>query len=850
MCALEKYTAKRKFTQTKEPKAKLARSKKGLRFVVQRHAASRLHYDFRLEMDGVLKSWAVPKGPSLNPSDKRLAVMVEDHPYSYRNFEGTIPKGNYGAGEVEIWDEGNYEAIQKKGNTKDESILLKELEAGSLKFYLHGKKLQGEFALVKIKADAEENAWLLIKHKDEYAEKKPYNAEEHVSKRSRVTAAALLKSASGERKSTAGKAGENKSIRYSTYLRGAKKLSSYIKPMLATAHKAPFDDKEWVFEIKWDGYRAIAEIGNDFRFYSRNGLSYMGKFPSIISALKEQEHEMILDGEIVAYDKKGLPDFQSLQNFSEHDGSTIIYHVFDLLHLNGHSTAALTLLERKELLKEALIESDSLKFCDHVETSGKSFFKAAKSKKLEGVVAKKIDSEYAKGIRSSNWLKIKWKHTEDVIIAGFTKPRGSRSKFGALILGRYDDEKELQYAGHAGSGFNEKLLKELYGVMEPLVIKTCPFKTKPKTNTPATWVQPVLVAEIEYTALTRNKVFRHPVFIGLRPDKMASEVVIEADQTGVDETKVSSAKTKKAKNDRVIKAGGREVTITNQNKIYWPGDGYTKGDMVEYYRKMSRFIVPYLKGRPENLNRFPYGIDGESFYHKDAGANAPSWVSKTKIFSESNQKEIEYIICNDAATLLYLANLGCIEMNPWNSTVKKPEHPTYLIVDIDPSENNTFDEVIDAALATKEVLDSCGAACYCKTSGASGIHIFVPMGNKYDYEQVKTFAHLVSIKVVEMLPDTTTLERSLNKRDTSKIYIDYLQNRRGQTISSAYSVRPRAGATVSAPLDWTEVRKGLHPSAFTIKTMPARVAKKGDIFKPVLGRGVDLKKILDRFGRL
>ncbi len=856
MCALEKYKQKRKFNETTEPRPKVKRGSRLLSFVVQRHAASRLHYDFRLEMNGVLKSWAVPKGPSLNPADKRLAVMVEDHPYDYKDFEGTIPKGNYGAGEVEIWDEGTYEAANKLNAKKDETILLNELAAGSIKIILHGKKLKGEFALVRLKSSDEENAWLLIKHKDQYAVTESYNAEEHTKTNSKVTKAVIAKKAKNNSKNKSSPAeqstGKSNSVKsrknFSSYLSNAKKLEKYIRPMLATAHKYPFSSEDWVFEIKWDGYRAIAEVGKEFRFYSRNGLSFADKYPAIIDSLKQQTHEMILDGEIVAY-KDGMPSFQALQHFDENH-STIIYHVFDLLYLNGHDTRELSLLQRKELLKEALIESDHLKYCDHVAKEGEAFFKAIEENNLEGMIAKRIDSAYADNVRSSNWLKIKRQQTEDVIIAGYTAPQGARSKFGALILGRYNENNELIYAGHAGTGFTEDTLKKLYDTMQPLIIKTAAFKKIPKTNAPATWIKPELVAEIKYSELTKDNIFRHPVFMGLRQDKSAEEVIIHKEGGGVstvaNKKSTQNKKNTDKKNEYIVKINRKEVKLTNQNKIYWPDAGYTKGDLVDYYNQMSRFILPYLKGRPESLNRFPNGISGDSFYQKDAGDNAADWVATEKILSESNQKYIDYIICNDKPTLLYLANLGCIEMNPWNSTIQKPEHPTYLIIDIDPSEKNTFDDVVEVAMATKQVLDECGAACYCKTSGASGMHVFVPMANKYDYEQVKIFAHLIAIKVVDLLPELTTLERSLSKRDRAKIYVDYLQNRKGQTISSVYSPRPKPGATVSTPLDWKEVKKGLHPSQFTIQSLPERVEKIGDIFKPVLGKGIDLKKCLDR----
>lgn len=641
--------------------------------------------------------------------------------------------------------------------------------------------------------------------------------------------------------------------------------------MLATLGTIPFNDPDWIFEIKWDGYRTIAEIGDDFRLYSRNGLSFDEKFWPVAQALQDQLHEMILDGEIVAYNEEGLPDFQTLQHFGQQPGIPLVYHVFDILHLNGHSTLSLSTLERKELLKEALKENDLVKYCDHIQGDGIAFFEAAKENNLEGIIAKRAAATYAEGRRSSEWLKIKHHHTEEVVIGGFTEPRGSRKKFGALILGRYKDG-DLIYAGHTGTGFDERSLNELYARLQPLIRPAPPFKTKPQTNMPATWVQPMLVCNIKYSGLTQDHIFRHPVFMGLREDKAAKEVTIpksEKAMATINKAESGKLKAKGAKQkaqsvkpkagskkhgetanekagSRVLKIGTKEVRLTNQQKIYWPGEGYTKGDLTGYYDAMSNYILPYLKNRPESLNRFPNGINGPGFYHKDAGDTAPDWVSSIELYSESTEKHIDYIICNDKATLLYLANLGCIEMNPWNSTTRKLDNPTYMIIDIDPSEKNTFDEVIETALATKQVLDSCGAASYCKTSGASGLHVFVPMGNRYNYEQVKTFAHLIAAKVTELLPDITTLERNLKKRGNKKIYVDYLQNRKGQTIASAYSVRPKKGATVSTPLNWKEVKKGLHPSQFDIRTIPKRVAKTGDIFKPVLGKGIDMMKCLKR----
>ncbi|ANH81613.1 DNA ligase D [Niabella ginsenosidivorans] len=853
MATLKKYKEKRNFGQTREPKAKIqsARSTQ-LRFVVQRHAATRLHYDFRLEMEGVLKSWAVPKGPSMNPADKRLAMMVEDHPYDYRTFEGTIPEGNYGAGEVEIWDEGTYEALQKESRKKEETVLLEELKNGSLKFILHGKKLKGEFALVRMKTAQDSNAWLLIKHRDAFATSEKYDAEALTAKTSRVTKAVENKKT--EKKNPGKKIRINNTV---PDLSGTRKYTRYIKPMLASLKKdnQPFSDKDWVFEIKWDGYRAIAELTDHFRLYSRNGLNFEKRYAPVAEALKKQQHEMILDGEIVAYNDKGMPNFQALQLYQEQPGTPLVYQVFDLLYLNGHSTELLTLLERKELLKKALKQNDIIKYCDHVVQDGTRFFKELVKADLEGMIAKKADSTYTEGRRSTEWLKIKYHNIEEVVIAGYTAPRGSRSKFGALILGRYK-EGRLLYAGHTGTGFNEVSLQELFKKMQPLVISKSPFAIAPKTNMPATWLRPKLVGVIKYSELTKDGIFRHPVFEGLREDKPAKEVVITPNTINMPASKTTPEKqeskprtapaAKGNAQDQTVKLNGHEVKLTHQQKIYWPEEGYTKGDLIGYYNNIYRFILPYLKSRPESMNRFPNGIAGESFYQKDIGASVPDWLHTVPVFSESNQKEIHYVVCNDRASLLYLANLGCIEFNPWNSTVQKLDFPTYMIIDIDPSEKNNFDQVIDTALAAKQVLDECGAVSYCKTSGASGMHVHVPLNNQYSYDQVKDFAHLIAIKITELLPDSTTLERNLKKRGNRKIYVDYLQNRKGQTIASAYSVRPKPGATVSTPLHWKEVKKGLHPAQFTMQTLPKRLEKLGDLFKPVLGKGINMLKCIEQ----
>ena len=833
---LKEYNKKRDFEKTSEPEGTDATSSDKLVFVVQRHAATRLHYDFRLEMEGVLKSWAVPKGPSLNPSDKRLSMMVEDHPYDYRTFEGSIPEGSYGAGEVEIWDEGTYEALEKQEGKSDETLLLEQLEKGSVKIVMHGSKLKGEFALVKLKSADSENAWLLIKHKDDFAVSEKYDAESYTAEDSKVTEMAEKRYKNFKKKTSDSKP---KKRNFTPYLTGQTKFEDYIKPMLASVKEDPFDDEEWIFEIKWDGYRAIAEITDQFKLYSRNGLSFHGKYIQIEEELKKQEHQMILDGEIVAYDAKNKPNFQTLQHYGDNLSAPLIYQVFDLLYLNGHSTTELPLIQRKELLKEALVESDHVRYCDHVEGEGKAFFEAVSKQELEGMIAKNKSSQYHQGSRSKEWLKVKIHQTEEAVIVGYTDPRGARKGFGALILGTYQ-EGELVYAGHTGTGFNEKLLLEIYELMQPLVTPNMPFKTEPATNMPPTWVIPKLVCTIKYAERTEDNMFRHPVFVGIRDDVTTENMRDES--------------MKQRDENKPVKAGkknntAREVKYSNLDKLYWEKEGITKGDLIDYYQSVSEYILPHLKDRAQSLNRFPNGIEGESFYHKDAGGEAPKWVDTAQIYSESNNKELEYIVCNNKETLGYLNNLGCIELNPWNSRTAKLDYPDYMIIDLDPSPTNTFEEVIEAALTTKEVLDSCNIQSYCKTSGSTGIHVFVPMGAKYTYDQVKDFAHIIAQLILKKLPKTTTLERSLAKRGR-KIYLDYLQNRRGQTVVSVYSVRPKPGATVSMPLEWKEVKAGFKIADFTIHNALKRIKKKGDIFAPVLAEGIDMSAAIEKLQNL
>ncbi|MES2775481.1 MAG: DNA ligase D [Bacteroidota bacterium] len=614
--------------------------------------------------------------------------------------------------------------------------------------------------------------------------------------------------------------------------------------MLAKETDTPFDDKDWIFEIKWDGYRAISDIKNGVvELYSRNGISFNDSYPVVYNELKKLKQEAVLDGEIVIINEAGKSDFQKLQHYEDNTQYPIQYYVFDLLKLNGQDTSGLPLTDRKALLKKIIPKNAVIKYSEHVLAKGIGFFNAARDNDLEGIMAKKADSEYHTGARTGEWLKIKHHKSDEVVIVGFTESTGSRSYFGALVLA-VKTEDGLKYAGHTGSGFTDSMLKEVYGKLKPLTTKQSPFNEVVKTNMPVTWVKPKYVCEIKFTEWTNDGKMRHPIFLRMREDKTIKDVVMSKVKAPAKKTAKEAGATRENEAELVI--GKTKVKLTNRNKIYFPEDKITKGMVVDYYQEMSDYILPYLKDRPESLKRNPGGIHEEGFYHKDAGEEAPPFVKSFSVFSESSKKDIDYIICNDKATLAYLNNLGCIEINPWNSTTKYPDKPDYMIIDIDPSEKNNFEQVIEASVAFKSLLDKAGAACFCKTSGATGLHIYVPMAHKYPYEQVKDFANFLCMLVNEQLPDFTTLERNLKKRGNKHIYLDYLQNRRGQTIACAYSLRPHIGATVSTPLEWKEVKPGLHPSSFTIHTIGARVKKLGDIFKAVLGPGVDIKKCLDK----
>jgi bifunctional non-homologous end joining protein LigD len=854
--SLSTYNKKRNFSNTPEPNATEHAAGKQLIFVVQRHHASHLHYDFRLELNGVLKSWAVPKGPSMNPKDKRLAMMVEDHPYDYHTFQGTIPQGNYGAGEVEIWDNGTYSSIEDLDYEEAVKKLNEGLDTGNLKFTLHGEKLKGEFALVKTKRMGE-NAWLLIKHRDEEATDDDYTSEDHlekvkvISKGKASSPKKLVKDATEKlNKATVTKASTKKAtvkevvITEPDFSSAASKknikVAHAVKPMLAHEIDKPFSNDDWIFEIKWDGYRAIAELeGNDVQLYSRNATSYNEKYLPIVKELQKLNLHAVLDGEVVVLDEEGHADFNKLQLYLENQSPNLVYYVFDILSINGDGITGLPLLDRKEVLREILPQNDIIRYSDHVVADGEGFFKVIEDANMEGIMAKKATSKYLPGVRTNDWLKIKHQKSEDVFIAGYTEPQGQRQYFGALILAKKKG-KQCTYVGHVGTGFNTASLQFLFEKMQPFITPDSCFEERITTNRPVTWVAPTLKCEVRFTEWTKEGFMRHPTFLGLKPDNEVLPM-----PTKKSASKQTAAKEIVEEKAPVLKFGKISVPLSNQDKLYWPEEGITKGEVIDYYQQVAEYILPYLKDRPQSLRRNPNGISEKGFFQKDAGDNTPDWVKTVSLPADSANRNVDYIICNDKATLAYLSNLGCIEFNAWNSTTKQVDNPDYLILDIDPSDKNTYDDVVDVALAAKEILDKAGCISFAKTSGATGMHVFVPMGCKYDYDAVKHFAEILAHLVTEKLPKTTSLERSLEKRG-QKIYLDFMQNRKGQTISSVYSLRPKPGASVSTPLDWKEVKHSLDPKQFNIKTILNRLDKKGDLFKGVLGKGVDLEKALGK----
>ncbi len=632
-----------------------------------------------------------------------------------------------------------------------------------------------------------------------------------------------------------------------------------IKPMLSGIAAEAFNARGWQFEIKWDGYRALSYLKeSDVELRSRNNLSFNAKFSAITEALKEWRINALVDGEIVVLNEEGHADFEALQNWKVEKKGTLVYFVFDLLWVDGYTLMELPLVKRREILMKLMPENGVIRFSDSIDEAGIDFFKVAQQNGLEGIIGKQKDAPYYSAIRTKSWLKIKAEERHEAVICGYTKNAGTDRLFSSLVLG-LPGKNGLQFIGQVGTGFTAGVQKSLFKKMNPLFSEKCPFATEPNTGAATMWVTPYLVCEVKYTELTKEGVMRHPSFQGLREDKTIVDLNVDEHKAAAEKpTEKGTEKPLIKRIEKGVKKGPafidlsqkeahvmvdeQELKLSNIQKLYWKSEGITKGDLLNYYHSIAPYILPYMKDRPQSLNRHPNGIEGNSFYHKDMKGKGESWLKTHRRFSDSRGEIKEFLVCTNEASLLYMANLGCIEMNPWHSRIQKPDNPDWCVIDLDPG-TNTFEQVIETALVVKDVLDKFKIPSFVKTSGSTGLHIYVPFGARYTYDQSKQFAEIIVNLVHDQLPLITSLERSPLKRP-DKIYLDYLQNRPIQTICAPYSCRPKPGAPVSAPLHWDEVKKGLQISNFTIKNMLERVRAEGDLFTGVLGKGIDLEKII------
>ena len=813
----------------------------GRLFVVHKHAARQLHFDLRLEMEGVLRSWAVPRGPSYDQNDKRLAVRVEDHPIEYGDFEGIIPKGNYGAGAVIVWDRGEWVPLEdwREG-----------LEKGKLLFELKGYKLHGKWTLVKIKKS--EKDWLLIKERDAWM-KSPGDQFPEQSVLSGVTVEEML-------------AGETPATRLRTAVQQAGAVQSHVdprsvQPMLCEPADDAFTRDGWVFELKLDGYRLIASKSKgEALLLTRNGNDYTAVFPEIARAIKALPiEEFIIDGEVVVLDGEGKPSFARLQKRGRLTSDIDIrraavelpatFYAFDLLAVEDLDLRPLPLVTRKALLSQAIPTLGPVRLLEHIEREGEAFLEQVGKLGLEGIIAKKADAPYRAG-RFGQWLKIKAEATGDFVIVGFTQPKGSRSHLGALQLGDYVNGA-LVYAGRVGTGFTDDLLRELGDLLTPIIRSDAPCRGPvidglttdviPDTKT-TTWVEPVHVCEVRFREWTPDGLLRHAAYLRARSDKRPQDCV----RQGIVHVEEPAPAAVGEPPPPVPKEPVRKtISFSNLKKVYWPAERYTKGDMIDYYRAVSRWILPYLRNRPVVMTRFPDGIDGKSFYQKDAPEFAPEWMRTVRIWSEDTQREIRYFVCEDEESLLYVANLGTIPLHIWASRVGSLELCDWCVLDLDPKEA-PFSDVIRCAQALGKLCQAVGLPSYVKTTGKTGLHIMLPLGRQCTYAQSRTLGELLARVVLRELKEIATITRHVTKRG-DKVYLDYLQNRHGQTIVAPFSVRPLPGATVSMPLLWDEVDDSLDPRTFTIKTAIERMERlTSDPVAPVLEEKPDLGAVLEK----
>jgi bifunctional non-homologous end joining protein LigD len=747
---LGEYERKRNPKKTPEPFTGRRSRARAPIFVVQRHDARRLHYDFRLERDGVLASWAVPKGVPLEPGVRALAVHVEDHPLDYASFEGEIPKGQYGAGTVEIWDSGTYELVEEKRD-------------GGLTVHLHGKRLEGLWTLIPAHLDGKEQNWLLVRKRD------------------------------------------------GTPARGR----NDYRPMLATLTDELPSGPDWTFEVKWDGYRALGYVrAGEARLLSRNGNDLTGRFPAVARALAQaaRSPECVVDGEVCALDEDGRPSFSAMQQGKP--DTPIVYEVFDLLEVDGEPVVDLPLSERRERLEQLVDLRDRTVQLSGVFDDGEALYAAAVERRLEGVMAKRAGSRYAEGRRTRDWLKIKTHGEQEFVIVGYTKGEGRRARsFGSLVLA-VNEGGALRWVGNAGTGFTEKTIAELLDALEPLRVDESPLAVVPKMpkvrKSDVMWVRPELVAEVRFAEWTHDGHLRAPVYLGLREDKAAPEVIAER---------------------------STRVKLSNLDKVFWPDEGITKGDLIEYYRAVAAALVPHLRGRPFTMRRYPDGAFGKAFFQKDAPSHMPDWIPtfRTQVSTREAPRKTRWIsapVVNDEDALLWMVNMGCIDMNTWYSRVDRPDRPDFVLFDLDPSPDVGFKETVQVALLVREALDALGLVSFPKTSSADGMHVLVPVERRYTFDDTREFSEIVAGAIARAHYGLATTQWSKSKR--RGVLIDSNQNGEGKTIASAYSVRPRAGAPVSTPLRWEEVKEDLDPSSFTMDVVLERIRTMGDLFEGVL----------------
>jgi bifunctional non-homologous end joining protein LigD len=775
---LSEYKRKRDPKKTPEPFAGKRTGKEPI-FVVQRHDARRLHYDFRLERDGALASWAVPKGVPLEPGQQHLAVHVEDHPLGYATFEGEIPKGEYGAGTVEIWDKGTYELLEEKRN-------------GGLTVRLHGERLQGVWSLVPAHLSGDEKNWLILRKRDEDG------------------------GAAAPR--------ERGSTRYA--------------PMLATLGEDVPRGAGWAFEVKWDGYRAMATVaGGDATLTSRNSNDLTARFSTVAKEVAKalKTPDCVVDGEVCALDESGRSSFSAMQQGKP--GTPLVYYAFDVLEIEGEPVIDLPFVERRKRLDKLLDKRNRTVRLSETFDDGKALYEAAKQQRLEGIMAKRLDSRYFPGRRTRDWLKVKTHGEQEFVIAGYTKGTGRRaSSFGSLVLG-YFRGNELVYAGNVGTGFNSREIDKLLEKLRPLRRDTAPFREVPKMpkvrRSDVIWVEPKLVCEVEFAEWTHDGRLRAPSYKGLREDKAAEDVRREKP--------VADS----------VKRGTRELKLSNLDKVFFPVEGITKGDLIEYYRAVAPVLVPHLKDRPFTMIRYPDGIEGKHFFQKDAPSHMPEWIPRHRALvstreSPRRKKWVDFPLVNDELGLLWMVNMGCVDMNAWYSRADKAERPDFVLFDLDPSPDVGFAETVQVALLVKQALDAFGLVGFPKTSSAEGMHVLVPIERRYTFDDTRQFAEIVAGAIARTHRGLATTEWTKSKR--RGVLIDANQNGEGKTIASVYSVRPRPGAPVSTPLRWDELNEKLDPLSFTMETVLDRVRRHGDLFEGVLTTNQRLTEALKAFG--